>query len=358
MSPISQIQLSQAFEHCADAIVNGDIQTLKTHIHQQPDLIHGRSERDHHATLLFYITANSVENERQITPDNILDITQFLLEQGADPNATCDAYGGNTTVLGSLVSSTHPARAGKQADLVKLLCQQGADPDINDSEPLKTAIAFRYAKAVEALVDCDASLNHIVFASAVGNLEAVKTYMQGDIQPFTTAFGVELHDKQEILEFALASASMMGQADIVRYLLEQGVNPNAKRSAEYGTALHEASIVGQIAIVELLLSHGADVTLQDKQGFTPLHWAAWHQRHDVMDSLLNHDAPLEALNNYGGTVLDSTIYGFIHSHYSVENPIPTLQKLLDAGADATFVSPFPTGHDAIDALLRPYREIE
>ncbi len=348
-------QLSSEFEQSADAIINGDLDTLKTLIDQYPDLVTMRSTRDHHSPLLFYVSANSVEDERQKTPNNILDIAKFLLEQGADPNAVSDAYSGDISVLDSLVSSAHPAHANKQSDLVMLLCQYGAQPDSNDNAPLKTAIAFRYPQAIHALIICGAPIDHVVFASAVGDLEQVKAFVSEGVESFTTAFGIDYTTEKEVLEYALIVASMMGQADTVAYLLRQDIDVNNKRSTEEGTALHEASIAGQFAVAELLLKNGADVSSQDHQGFTPLHWAAWHQQHDIMDILIQHDAPLEILNGYGGTVLDSTVYGFIHSHYAVDNPLPTLQKLIDAGADVTKVTPYPLGHDVIDTFLSQYR---
>jgi ankyrin repeat protein len=352
------VQLSSEFVQSADAIINGDLESLKALIQDHPDLIHARSTLEHHSTLLFYVSANSVEDERQRTPDNILEITEFLLEQGADPNVMSDAYGGNATLLGSLVSSTHPAHANKQADLVKLLCRYGATPNIHDNAPLKTAIAFRYPKAVDALIACGAPIDHVVFASAVGDIEQVKAFIQAGVKPYTTAFSIDVTDKKEVLGIALTAASMMGHVDVVSHLLTQDIDINAKMSDEKGTALHEASITGQVKVAELLLQHGADVSSQDYQGFTPLHLAAWHQQHDMIDLLIQHDAPLEVLNAYGGTALDTTVYGFVHGYYPIENPLPTLQQLIDAGADVQNVSPFPTGHNAIDTLLSVYRTDE
>lgn len=355
MSDTNNDQLSNTFNQAADAIINGDLETLQTLIHQYPELLHTRSPHDHHSPLLFYVSANCVETERQKTPDNILDITRFLLDQGADPNAISDAYGGGTTLLDSVVSSAHPAHANKQADLVKLLCEYGAQPDINDNMPLKTAIGFRYPKAVDALIACSAPIDHVVFAAAVGDLAQVQTFIKAGVTPYMTAFGEEISDPQHVLEFALTVASMMGHIETVAYLLTQDIDLNAKRTSEKGTALHEASITGEAEVAELLLKHGADIASGDYQQFTPLHLAAWHQQLDTMDVLLRYAPPLEVLNSYGGTVLDSTVHGFIHTQYPTDNPLPTLQKLIDAGADVNSVTPFPTGHGAIDDLLSHFR---
>ncbi len=114
-----------AFEAAADAVVNGDEAALKALLAANPDLVRARSSR-HGATLLHYISANGVEDERQITPANAEAVAQILLEAGADANATAQFYGGPATTLGLLVSSLHPHRAGLQARLANRLLDAGA----------------------------------------------------------------------------------------------------------------------------------------------------------------------------------------------------------------------------------------
>ncbi len=62
------------FERAADAIVSGDIDTLRALLRESPRLVHERSARDHHSTLLHYTAANGIEDFRQRTPPNIVDI--------------------------------------------------------------------------------------------------------------------------------------------------------------------------------------------------------------------------------------------------------------------------------------------
>src|SRR5688572_12388544 len=100
------------FERAVDAVITGDAATLASLLRENPDLVRERSERRHHATLLHYISANGVEDERQITPPNAVIIAKMLLDAGAEVDANCDAYGGNSTTMDLLVSSCHPARAG------------------------------------------------------------------------------------------------------------------------------------------------------------------------------------------------------------------------------------------------------
>src|SRR5271167_605060 len=57
------------FEAAADAIVGGDVATLKRLLRQDPKLIRTISTREHSAALLHYVSANGVEGYRQKTPE-------------------------------------------------------------------------------------------------------------------------------------------------------------------------------------------------------------------------------------------------------------------------------------------------
>ena len=68
-----------AFEMAADAIASGDLATVERLIRKHPGLVHARSTREHRSTLLHYISANGIEDFRQRTPQNIVEITKLLL---------------------------------------------------------------------------------------------------------------------------------------------------------------------------------------------------------------------------------------------------------------------------------------
>jgi ankyrin repeat protein len=349
--------LNDAFEQAIDALINGDIETLQLLLAQYPTLTETYSTQEHHGTLLHYVAANGVEDERQKTPSNILEITRSLLEAGTNPNAVGDMYDGSS-ILTALVSSIHPAQAGKQADLVRLLCEFGAKANgvKDDGLPLRTSIIFCYPKAVEALANCGARIDNVVFAAALGKLDLVKQFIEQGVEEYIDAFGFSYEAPQQVLEVALRAASMMGHLDIVEFLLQTGVDINAKYTPTDGTALHEACNMNHIDIVHYLLGNQADITKQDNNGMTPLHWAAWHGHLDLIDLLLVHHAPLEIKNKYGGTVLDATVHNLVHSFYPIDKPLTILKKLVDAGADVMAVEPYPTGNSVIDDFLKSHRK--
>jgi hypothetical protein len=74
-----------AFESAADAVAGGDVATLRSLLAADPRLIRARSAREHHATLLHYVAANGVEDERQRTPANAVEVAKTLLESGGAP---------------------------------------------------------------------------------------------------------------------------------------------------------------------------------------------------------------------------------------------------------------------------------
>jgi hypothetical protein len=257
------------FERAVDAIVTGDATTLAALLRDRAQLVHERSSRPHHATLLHYISANGVEDERQKTPPNAVEIARMLLDTGAEVDAVCDAYGGNSTTLDLLVSSVHPARAGLQVALAELLLDYGAAVNglAGDGSPLINAISFHYPDTAEALVRRGARVD------------------------------------------TLAKAAAMGREDLVQRFIESG---------DLSTqALLWAAAFGRTAIVDLLAQNGVDLAAKDNQGMTALHWAAFRGHDDVIDLLIARGAPLDVENNYGGTVLGCTIWASENSGLDV-----------------------------------------
>ena len=93
------------FEAAADAIISGDITTLKKLLQENPALIRQRSTREHRATLLHYASANGVEGYRQKTPQNIVEIAELLLKSGAEVDAEADAVADHHAYLDAVGSN-------------------------------------------------------------------------------------------------------------------------------------------------------------------------------------------------------------------------------------------------------------
>ncbi len=108
---------------------------------------------------------------------------------------------------------------------------------------------------------------------------------------------------------AITDAAKAGRIDIVKELLEKGVNPNGNIPSSY-TPLHAAAERGDLAMCTLLLSYGAKVDYQEYDGNwgstdTALALAAKKTHYKVVKLLLENGANVFAGTDWASTVLSS-----------------------------------------------------
>jgi len=115
------VPYNQTFETAVNDLLAGNITALNQKITASPDLLTMRSQYGHRATLLHYAGNNGVELWRQKIPSNLPEIIQFLLQEGADKNATMPIYGGAFTTLELVSTSAHPHDANCMDALKKAL---------------------------------------------------------------------------------------------------------------------------------------------------------------------------------------------------------------------------------------------
>ncbi len=298
---VERDDLTDSFERAADAIVNGDREVLVRLLQDEPSLCQARSLRPHRATLLHYLGANGLEEHRQKTPQNAVEIMQCLLEAGSVPDALARTYGGGPaqTTMALLASSSHPADANLQGALIRTLVAGGANPDglDHDGLPMATAVAFRCRQAVDALVDLIHQSN-VVFAAAAGQVELLATQMgsQGRLRDgFDHCRVPWLHmsrDPQRAAQQALVAAAQFGRLEVVEFLLQQGVDGKDAPLDNGVTALHEACFFGDRAVVERLLDHGANPGQRENlYRSTALGWAREGRHEEVFALLLERHEP-------------------------------------------------------------------
>jgi len=302
------------FETAADAIVNGDLVTLKRLLRRNPKLVCARCTREHNATLLHYVSANGVESYRQRTPKNAVAIAQALLDAGAEVDAEADVYGGGATTLGLVATSVHPEKAGVQLELLDLLLRHGAAIEHpraggNDSVAVMACLDNGRPLAAEFLAERGAHLD-LVAAAGVGNVERMRKFFLPDDTPRP---GIT---KQKV-EAAFRYACGYGRTEAVKLLLSKSIDM-ASHSGDGQTGLHNAAIFGKLETIKLLLAH---------------------------------KAPLEVENQYGGTVLGQTLWSAAHGG-DPKIYAQIIETLIAAGARV------PEQHvpvnASIDALLERY----
>ena len=264
-SPVS------VFEAAVNAVVTGDEAMLHRLLRENPDLVRARSTREHHATLLHYVSANGVETYRQKSPRNAARIAEMLVEAGADVEAEADVYGGGCTTLGLVATSAPPALAGVQKDVIDVLLKYGARMDRpriggNAHSLVRACLANGQPNAAEYLVSRGASLD-FAEAAGVGRLDIVRHFLADEEDPKAT--------KEDVLS-GFAFACRYGWTEVVDWLLDRGVDVNAELHAHGAghTGLHVAAYHGHAAVVAALLRRGAGVDVTDKTwGTSPLIWA-------------------------------------------------------------------------------------
>jgi ankyrin repeat protein len=287
------------FETAVDAIVGGDLETVKRLVTRDPQLVHARSSRAHRSTLLHYIGANGVEGFRQRTPTNAVEIATFLLDAGAEVDAIADMYGGSTT-LGLVATSVHPKTAGLQQPLLELLLARGARMDIpgtaGHQDGLVRACLANGRPEAAAFVAARGAPLDLESAAGIGRLDVVAQFF--DEGGHLTAGATE---KQ--MEDGFGWACVYGQASVAEFLVQRGIDVNTKVQAhgEGCTGLHLAAYHGDAALIRSLLRLGARVDIADDTWqTTPLTWAlyAWSEDptppaeryYEVVEALVAADA--------------------------------------------------------------------
>ena len=309
------------FERAADAVVNGDAATLRKMLRQKPELIHARSPREHHAALLHYISANGVEDYRQKTPANTVEIAAILLDAGAEVDAVADAYGKGTT-LGLTATSIHPLRTGVLIPLLELLLARGASIDGAPGEwnIVNACLANGRKLGSEFIASRGATLD-LEGAAGVGRLNLVRSFFNedGSLKPNAT---------KAQMESGFIWACEYGRAEVADFLLEMGVDKNTYRQHK----------------------------------LTGLHWAAASGDLETVKVVLKHKPPLEARNVWGRTPLAGAIWAATESDpndpvWPRADWVSIIDALLQAGAK-THAIHYPTGNPRVDEIVRRYGATE
>lgn len=123
---------------------------------------------------------------------------------------------------------------------------------------------------------------------------------------------------------ALVLAAGMGEAGIVRFLIEQGAHVDGSSQKTKETALMRAAAAGDKFSTAILLYFKANPNLGDKMGETALMKAVRGGNREVIELLLQGGIDLHAEDNTGLTALD----------YAKRSRKVSLVKLLEeAGAE-------------------------
>ncbi|CAG9861786.1 unnamed protein product [Phyllotreta striolata] len=131
----------------------------------------------------------------------------------------------------------------------------------------------------------------------------------------------DLHDMHG--QAALHVAARLGQAQVVKVLLENGANAD-QADVDGWTPLRAAAWGGHTEVVELLVQHGCALDSVDAEHRTALRAAAWSGHEEIVKILLRRGADANSTDHEGRTALIAAAY---MGHSDI------VEHLLNAGAD-------------------------
>jgi ankyrin repeat protein len=180
---------------------------------------------------------------------------------------------------------------------LRALLKRGENPNICilGSSLLTYSVGNGDTEEVEILLDGGASTETprdsngstpLLFALGMSHFDVARVLMSRRANPLATSDG----GMTALIELATAHAPdslHAEQLDLAQTLIERGVPVNAQMNIPRSTALMMATIRGDRDLVRLLLDNGADPGLQDSRGQTALDFAHRKGFTDIAE-LLSH----------------------------------------------------------------------
>ena len=171
---------------------------------------------------------------------------------------------------------------------------------VGNIKPLQWFVYYGDVTALRAILKAGGTLDSINLDEELGNAAFFGHWKVCD---FLLHHGADVNYSGETgetaLHSALAKAGRPYYSYVVRLLLENGAQVNAKTKPGFETGafmrdvrtrgetpLHRAAAYADIDTIQLLLDHGADKEAKDAHGSSPLTWASEHLRPGAVLSLL------------------------------------------------------------------------
>jgi ankyrin repeat protein len=250
------------------------------------------------------------------------DIVKALIAAKANVNEKGDNFD-TPLILASSYGNIFSTDKNSYPNIVKMLLRAKADPNvasIRNLTPLILATMAKNKEVVSALLAAGAKVNTksdegitaCQYAIESGNLEIVKTLKNAGADCKKTI--------PDIL------AKRLTKAEATKQLME--IAKDSYTNVSYDNS-HDMYNPSNSKKIKYLLGFGADINIQDDEGYTPLMRILEKEVPDfgIAKMLVNQDADVNLKNNKGETAL----------HIFAQNGIffsPTLlKKLIRAGTD-------------------------
>lgn len=168
----------------------------------------------------------------------------------------------------------------RQEEVRDLLLSRGAPLELHE------AAAAGDVARVKELVEKDASLAKGFSPDGFPILALAAVFGQVEVTKYLHAKGVDVNAAATNGSGynALTGAVTSGHTEIVKWLLENGADPNYRYANNYSPLLNAAAN-GHLEILKLLIAHGADLHAKTNDGKTALAFAEERKHGAVADYL-------------------------------------------------------------------------
>jgi ankyrin repeat protein len=340
----------------------------------------------------------------QVSPEEAVP----LLARGARIDVWAAANLGMTAELNALLGSNsslvhakggdgkRPLHFARTVEIADLLLTHGAEIDALDDDHSSTPAQHLIADQPEVsrFLVAKGARSDLLLAAALGDARLARRHLDADpgaiamrvdqnwfpmvdtasngghIYQWTLGFHVSAFDlarkcgHAEVLELLrerssplvnLLDALWCGDVARADAILAAGPGLVKEASEKDLRLVADAARNNNLASVEAMLRYGFPVTALSQHGAMPLHWAAFHGNPGMAAEVLKYNPPIDAKDcQFQGTPMGWLIHGAL-------NPWPVATRrheecaalLLGAGAQVDEAS-LPTGHDAIDRVLREH----
>lgn len=200
--------------------------------------------------------------------------------------------------------------------------------------PLHLAVFRGETETVKTLIENGEDVNYfwvqhrytpLEFATILGDLDIMRLLLDNGANPDRLVDGYldmpalryadDVEIAQLLLDRGAYAKSWVGETPLLTVLAQKGINidvvklliangADVNAYGEGGAPLHEAKNAG---IAQILIDNGADVNARRELGDTPLLSAVWNGKKDIVKILIDHGADINAKNNAGHTPLDIAI---------------------------------------------------
>ncbi|KAL9106323.1 MAG: hypothetical protein Q9227_008659 [Pyrenula ochraceoflavens] len=193
--------------------------------------------------------------------------------------------------------------------------------DANGLDPLTSAVIGGHKEVVQSLIDYGANTNATTALLSKATLSVIPSRSLASYLRLCTKEDIVLTAKHTVLY----RAALLGNAEIVRILLDSGASPNLKGWAN-STPLHAVALDGNEDVMHLLLRYGGHLSVNTKLSairFTPLSFAVACGHHRIAQILLDLGADM-----HNKLFLVDPLYVALRDDASTQ----MIEMLLDHGA--------------------------